>query len=181
MVRPRNVGRKTIEKTTPDWEQEEFESRTQIKKAAQAVVDMGVQLSEMTLNDIKKLSLPAKVEEAVLMLKNMDKGPAIKRQRLYLGKLLRQNEDYIIEIKDKLAEKELKAKQQNAYFHQLERWRDRMVEEGDDALNEFMEKFAHADRQQLRQWIRNAKKERDTNQTPKSARLIFKYLKSLEW
>jgi len=181
MIRPRNVGRKTIEKATPDWEQEEFESRTQIKKAAQAVVDMGVELSEMTLNEIKKLSLPAKVEEAVLMLKNMDKGPAIKRQRLYLGKLLRQNEDYIIEIKEKLAEKELKAKQQNAHSHQLERWRDRMIEEGDEALNEFVALYSHADRQQLRQWIRNAKKERDTNQPPKAARLIFKYLKALEW
>lgn len=181
MIRPRNVGRKTIETATPDWEQEEFASRTQIKKAAQAVVDMGVQLSEMTVNDIKKLALPSKVEEAVLMLKNMDKGPAIKRQRLYLGKLLRQNEDYIIEIKEKLAEKELKAKQQNAHFHQLERWRDRLLEEGDDALNEFMYKYTQADRQQLRQWIRNAKKEREKNQPPKSSRLIFKYLKALDW
>ncbi len=181
MVRPRNVGKTKVESKVPDWEQEEFQSRTQIKKAAQAVIDLGVQLSEMTISEIKKLSLPAKVEEAVLTLKEMDKGPAIKRQRSYLGKLLRQNEHFIVEIKEKLAEKELKAKQQNAHFHQLEKWRDRMLEEGDEALNEFMAKFPHADRQQLRQWIRNAQKERKDNKPPKASRLIFKYLKALEW
>ncbi|MBN2865560.1 MAG: DUF615 domain-containing protein [Thiotrichales bacterium] len=181
MVRPRNVNRYVAEKQIPDWEQEEFESRTEIKKAAQAVVDLGLQLSEMTPNEIKKLALPAKVEEAVLMLKNMDKGPALKRQRLYVGKLLRQNEHFIIEIKEKLAEKELKAKQQNAYFHQLEKWRDRMVEGDDSVLSEFVRKFPQADRQQLRQWIRNAQKERDTNKPPKASREIFKYLRSLEW
>lgn len=181
MVRARNVNRTKSVMEIPDWEQEEFESRTQIKKAAQAVVDLGLQLSEMTQSEIKKLTLPPKVEEAVLTLKGLDKGPALKRQRLYLGKLLRQNEHFIIEIKEKLAEKELKAKQQNAYFQQLEKWRDRMVEEGDKALDLFMEKYPQADRQQLRQWIRNAQKERDTNQTPKTSRLIFKYLRALEW
>ena len=181
MVRARNVNRTKAVIEVPDWEQEEFESRTQIKLAAQAVVDLGLQLSQMTLNEIKKLDLPPKVQEAVITLKGMDKGPALKRQRLFVGKLLRQNEHFIVEIKEKLAEKELKAKQQNAYFHQLEKWRDRMVEEGDEALNAFMEKFPHADRQQLRQWIRNAQKERDTNKPPKFSREIFKYLKSLEW
>jgi len=181
MVRARNVNRTKAVIEVPDWEQEEFQSRTQIKLAAQAVVDLGLQLSEMTLNEIKKLALPAKVEEAVIMLKNLDKGPALKRQRLFVGKLLRQNEHFIVEIKEKLAEKELKAKQQNAYFHQLEKWRDRLVEEGDTALTPFMEKFPHADRQQLRQWIRNAQKELETKKPPKASREIFKYLKALEW
>jgi ribosome-associated protein len=170
-----------METTIPDWEQEEFQSRTQIKKAAQAVTDLGEQLAEMTETEIKKLQLPEEVLKAVLMLKTMDKGPAIKRQKLYLGKLLRKNEAFIIEIKDKLAEQERKAKQQNAHFHRLEIWRDRLIEQGDEALSEFAEQFPQADRQQLRQWIRNAQKERDDNKPPKSARLLFKYLRSLEW
>ena len=181
MVRARNVNRTKSVMEIPDWEQETFESRTQIKLAAQAVVDLGLQLSEMTLNEIKKLSLPPKVEEAVITLKGMDKGPALKRQRLFVGKLLRQNEHFIVEIKEKLAEKERKAKQQNAYFHQLEKWRDRMIEEGDASLSEFMQKFPQADRHQLRQWIRNAQKEREANKPPKASREIFKYLKALEW
>lgn len=181
MVRPRNVNRTKAPMEIPDWEQEEFQSRTQIKKAAQAVTDLGEQLAESTESEIKKMQLPAELEKAILLLKTLDKGPAIKRHRAFIGKLLRQNEEWIIDIKQKLAEKEAKIKQQNAHFHKLEQWRDRMLEEGDDAMNEFMEQFPHADRQQLRQWIRNAQKEQADNKPPKSARLLFKYLRSLEW
>ena len=42
MVRARNVNRSKIAMEIPDWEQEEFDSRTQIKKAAQAVVDLEI-------------------------------------------------------------------------------------------------------------------------------------------
>jgi len=181
MVRPRNVNRFTHKKDAPDWEQEEFESRSDIKKAAQAVTDLGEQISQMTETEIKKLQFPTKFTDAVLMLKRMDKGPALKRQKLFIGKMLRQDEPLIIEIKEKLAKVEAKKKQQNAHFHKLEKWRDRMLEEGDSALHEFLGMYPQADRQQLRQWIRNAQKEQKENKPPKSAREIFKYLKALEW
>lgn len=181
MVRPRNVGKAVEEKQIPDWEQEEFESRTQIKKAALAVTDLGEQISQMTENEIKKLQLPADFTNAVLMLKTMDKGPALKRQRMFIGKMLRQNEPLIIEIKAKFAEIEAKRKQQNAHFHQLEKWRDRLLQDGDEALSELLKAYPQVDRQQMRQWIRNAQKEAQENKPPKSAREIFKYLKALEW
>ncbi len=181
MVRPRNVNRVKQKKEVPDWEQEEFDSRADIKRAAQAVTDLGEQIAEMTEDQIKKLQLPKLFTDAVLQLKKMGKGPALKRQKLYLGKILRQDEDLIVEIKEKLAEIELKKKQQNAHFHRLEQWRDRLISEGDDALHAFLESYPNADRQQLRQWIRNALKEQQEQKPPKSAREIFKYLKSLEW
>ncbi|MBF6056862.1 MULTISPECIES: ribosome biogenesis factor YjgA [Thiomicrorhabdus] len=181
MVRPRNVNRTKSEMEIPDWEQEEFQSRTQIKKAAQAVTDLGEQISQMTESEIKKMNLPKAFTDAVLMLKTMDRGPALKRQRLFIGKMLRQDEDLIVEIKEKLAEIEIRRKQQNAHFHKLEMWRDRMLESGDDAISEFMQLFPHADRQQLRQWVRNAVKEAETQKPPKSARELFKYLRALEW
>lgn len=181
MVRPRNINRVKLKKETPDWEQEEFESRTDIKKAAQAVTDLGERIAEMTIPAIKKLQLPANFTDAILLLKSMDKGPALKRQKLYIGKVLRQDEALLIEIKEKMAAIEAKNKQQNAHFHKLEKWRDRLVEEGDEALHEFLELYSQADRQQLRQWIRNAKKEHKESKPPKSARELFKYLKALEW
>lgn len=181
MVRPRNVNRVKQKKEIPDWEQEEFESRTDIKKAAQAITDLGEQLSEMTENEIKKLELPQSLADALLLLKRMDRGPALKRQKLFIGRYLRQDEPLIVEIKEKLAEIESKKKQQNAHFHKLEKWRDRLVEEGDSALVEFLEFYPQADRQSLRQWIRNAQKEQKESKPPKSSRDIFKYLKGLEW
>lgn len=181
MVRPRNVGRHVEEKQIPDWEQEAFNSRTEIKKAAQAVTDLGEQLAEMTPAELKRMNLPKELADALTLLKSMDKGPALKRQRLFIGRLLRKNEPLIIEIKAKFAEIEAKRKQQNAHFHQLEKWRDRLLNEGDDALEKLLELYPQIDRQQMRQWIRNAKKEAETNKPPKAAREIFQYLKALEW
>lgn len=181
MVRPRNINRKVAPKDIPDWEQEAFLSRTEVKKAAEAVTDLGEELTQMTVSQIKKLQLPIEVQDAILMLKGMDKGPAMKRQKLFLGRMLRHDEDVLIEIKTKLDEAEVKAKAQNAHFHRLEIWRERLLAGGDDALNEFMEQYTNADRSQIRTWIRNAQKEAAENKPPKSARALFQYLKGLEW
>ncbi|NPA71769.1 MAG: DUF615 domain-containing protein [Gammaproteobacteria bacterium] len=181
MVRPRNVNRVKMERESRDWEQEEFESRTQIKQAAQAVTDLGDQIASLTDTVINKMQLPEKFTDAIFLYKSMDKGPALKRQKLFIGKMLRQDEPLIIEIKEKLALVEQKTRQQNAHFHKLEQWRDRMIDGGDDVLNEFMDMYSHADRQQLRQWIRNAQRERDSNKPAKSSKELFKYLKALEW
>ncbi|WP_238696217.1 ribosome biogenesis factor YjgA [Thiomicrorhabdus sediminis] len=143
--------------------------------------DLGESIAELTESQIKKLQLPKTFTDAVLLLKTMDKGPALKRQKAYLGKILRQDEDLIVEIKEKLAEIEAKRKQQNAHFHKLEQWRDRLIGEGDAALHEFMEHYPQADRQQLRQWMRNAVKEQQQGKPPKAAREMFKYLRALEW
>ena len=69
--------------------------------------------------------------------------------------------------------------QQVALFHKLEQIRDRLIENGDDALAEVMNLWPDADRQQLRSLIRNAKKEKEGNKPPKSSRLIFQYLREL--
>lgn len=181
MVRPRNVNRTKTPKTVPDWEQEEFDSRTDIKKAAQAVTDLGEKLAEMTESKIRKFDLPDELLNAILLLKRLEKGTALKRQKAFVGKLLRKNEGLIVEIKEKFMEEELKAQQQNAHFHRLEKWRDRLIEEGDEALNEFIGVYPQVDRSFLRQTIRNAQKEAEQNKPPKSSRAIFKYLRGLEW
>ncbi|MDR9497673.1 MAG: ribosome biogenesis factor YjgA [Hydrogenovibrio sp.] len=181
MVRARNVNRQTIEKTTPDWEQEAFESRTDIKKAAQAVTDLGLQLAELSPDRLKRFQLPDEVHNAVLELKKLKKGPAIKRQRQFVGKLLRQNEDLLPAIKQRFMEMEQSAKRQNAQLHKLELWRDRLVAEGDAALSELIEKAPQLDRSHLRQLIRNAQREASAEKPPKASRQIFQYLKELEF
>lgn len=181
MVRPRNVSKTVRKKPVSDWEQEEFSSRTDIKLAAQHVTDIGVQLGELSETAIKKMGLPSELLDALLLLKRMDPGPAIKRQRLFIGKWLRKHEDELSEIKTKLDALEQRAKKQNLHFQKLERWRDRLISDHDDALNEFMQDFPQADRNLIRQHIRNAIKEAEMEKPPKSSRALFQYLKGLEW
>ncbi len=181
MVRPRNVGRYQAPKETPNWEQEEFESRTDIKKAADAVKDLGENIANLTLKQIHTFNLPTEFLDAILLFKKMGKGPALKRQKSFIGKYLRKNEDLIIQIKTRFQQIEQKEQQQNAHFKRLENWRNRIITEGDEALNQFLQDYSNADRSLLRNLARNAKKETAENKPPKSARAIFKYLKALEW
>lgn len=181
MVRPRNVNRVKMERPAADWEQEEFDSRTQIKEAAMAVTELGEQLTQLSNAQLSKLSLPNELREALETMKRITKGNAIKRQKSYIGKLLRQNENLIIEVKALLDEEENKRKQQNAHFHRLEKLRDRLITDGDNALFELMQEYPQIDRQYLRQMIRNAQKEQEQNKPPKASREIFKYLRGLEW
>ena len=91
--------------------------------------------------------------------------------------MLRQRDvDPIRQALDKLKNRH---NQQVALFHKLEQIRDRLIEQGDDAVPEVLNLWPNADRQQLRSLIRNAKKEKEGNKPPKSARLIFQYLREL--
>ena len=61
-------------------------------------------------------------------------------------------------------------------MHLVERWRDRLLAE-DAALTELLALHANADSQQLRNLIRNAKREREANKPPRSYRELFAQLK----
>ena len=63
--------------------------------------------------------------------------------------------------------------------HIAERWRDKLIAEGSNALTELLNEQPQADRQQLRQLLRNAQKEVEAAKPPKSSRLLYHYLKDL--
>jgi len=71
------------------------------------------------------------------------------------------------------------SKQQTAELHQLEQWRDRLIDGDEKLLTELIDQFPVIDRQQIRQLVRNAGTEQKRNKPPKSARLLFKYLSEI--
>ncbi len=181
MVRPRNVNKGKKNKIAPAWEQEEvFASRTQIKLAAQAVNDLGEQLAQMKPGDLARFELSDEVKEAIALLQKLKKGPAYKRQKAYLGKLLRSDEPLLAHIREVLARMELEGRQAQMIHRQIERWRERLIAEGDGALAELLQQFPAADRQHLRALIRQA---RDTEKNPQKAdkarKALFQSLKTL--
>jgi ribosome-associated protein len=54
-----------------------------------------------------------------------------------------------------------------------------MLAEGDKAINDFMAEIPVADRQRLRQWVRDGQAERQAAKPPRAARLLFRYLREL--
>ena len=58
-----------------------------------------------------------------------------------------------------------------------EKLRDKLLAEGDDAIQQLLDEQPHLDRQKLRQLVRQAKKELEKAPESKSARDLFQYLR----
>lgn len=151
-------------------------SKTQLKAEADAQQALGVRLTELSKDKLVKLNLPEELFEAVLESKKITANGAIRRHRQYLGRLMREIDT--TPITEQLARWDGKHTAENAYFHGLERWRDRLINDS-NALSEFMELHPVTDSQQLRTLIRNAQKEHAANKPPKSSRELFKLLRAI--
>lgn len=151
-------------------------SKTRLKAEADAQQALGVRLTELPKDKLLKLNLPEDLVTAVLETKKITANGAIRRHRQYLGRLMREIDT--APITEQLARWDGKHTAENAYFHGLERWRDRLINDA-NALSEFMGLHPATDSQQLRTLIRNAQKEHAANKPPKSSREIFKLLREI--
>ena len=151
-------------------------SKTRLKAEADAQQALGVRLTELPKDKLLKLNLPDDLLAAILETKKITANGAIRRHRQYLGKLMREIDT--APITEQLARWDGKHTAENAYFHGLERWRDRLINDP-NALSEFMTLHPPTDSQQLRALIRNAQKELAAGKPPKSSREIFKLLREI--
>ena len=65
----------------------------------------------------------------------------------------------------------------NRAFHALERWRDRLIAEGDAAMGELLGEYPDLDRQQLRTLIRGAQREQESGKPAGAGKKLFRYLR----
>ena len=151
-------------------------SKSEIKRDAEELKRLGVELVELGKNALDKIPLDADLRAAIELAQRI-KMEGRRRQLQLIGKMLRQRDvDPIRQALDKLKNRH---NQQVVVFHKLEQLRDRMVDGSDEAIEEVMNLWPDADRQQLRSLVRNARKENAGNKPPKSARQIFQYLREL--
>ncbi|MCC5855839.1 MAG: DUF615 domain-containing protein [Idiomarina sp.] len=151
-------------------------SKSQVKREVLALTDLGARLVAMSPNQMSGLPIDDDVMEAILLARKIrNKHVGYRRQIQYIGKLLRNTD--IQPLLDALAEREQAHLQDQANFHALEQWRDRLIAEGDDAVQEVLERYPDADRQKLRQLIRQARKQAEQNKPPAAAREIFRHLR----
>lgn len=151
-------------------------SKSEIKRDAEALKDLGTELVELGKNALERIPLDEDLRAAVELAQRI-KREGRRRQIQLIGKLLRARDPE--PIKTALDKLKNRHNQQVALFHKLEQLRDRLLEEGDDAIPDVLALYAQADRQQLRSLVRNAQKEKAANKPAKSARQIFQYLREL--
>jgi len=152
-------------------------NKTQIKKDIAALFVLGEEMSNLSPDQLNTLMLPEKILQAVREVSGMPHKGARKRLLKYIaGQLHLIDASPIIEKLERIKNKSVHAVREH---HLAEQWRDRLIAEGNEALTELLDDHPEADSQQLRQLIRNAQKEIEAAKPPKSARMLYRYVKEL--
>ena len=157
--------------------EEQRRSKSARKREAASLQELGVKLSALPDQEIKALDLPESLFVALRDLRRLPSHGAQVRQRQYIGKLMRQIDPE--PVLAKLAERKRSHDLEIRHFQQIERWRDRLLSEPFEGLNELLQEYPHADRAVLGRLVEKAQKERLEQRSPVGARELFAFLRQL--
>ena len=149
-------------------------SRSQIKREHEALQALAEKMAAMRRADLERLNLSAATWVA------LDETPRIKDRRA-LGRHWKRIAN-LLEREDMAAvyllvdQKEKTEREAAARHHRVERWRERLIEEGDAALTELLSLCPDMDRQQLRQLIRAAQRDHEKGRAD-APRKLFRFLR----
>ncbi|MCK4743032.1 MAG: DUF615 domain-containing protein [Sulfuriflexus sp.] len=152
-------------------------SKSQRKRDMHAQFDLGKVLVELPISQLKKLSLDESLYDAIDTCRNIRQHGARKRQHKLISKLLSEADTVIIQ--DAIDGFKAPQREAVAELHAIEDWRDRLITEDHIALTEFISNFPAADRQQLRQILRNAKQTKSPDRNKRAKRELFQLIRDL--
>jgi ribosome-associated protein len=157
-----------------DFEPEKSKSR--LKRELRALQHLGRDLVDLPEKTLVKLPLSEQTVGAIREARPLRRG-ARQRQLRYIGGLLAREDAAAIDRA--LQDISRSAREATQRFHEVEKWRDELLAGGEAAIDHVIARAPGAERQRLRRLVRNARKEQLANRPPKSARLLFQYLRDL--
>lgn len=136
---------------------------------------LGERLVGLPAPQLDALELPAQLREAVLAARAIRARGGRKRQLQYIGKLMRNVDAEPIEAA--LAALQAPDEAAKALLHRSERWRTRLLDDGDAALTEFVATTGIESASALRTLVHEAKAERDRGAPPRRQRELLRRLR----
>ena len=157
-------------------QEDEWVSKTQMKKQMNDLQALGMELTKLSSDTLKKIGLDEELFEAIATYKKITSNSALKRQAQFIGRLMRDTDPAPIEAY--LAKLRGDNAAHNAFLQRVEQARTRLLAD-DGAITQFMADFPQADAGKLRTLIRNTKKEQEQNKPPKNFRALFQEIKAV--
>ena len=157
-------------------------SRSQKKREADAVRDLGARLAELRGSELANIPLPDDIVAAIKELNRIKAHGARKRQLGFLAKKMRHIDTAPIDAALEALRQSARANTKS--LHLIENWRDRLLGDIDgesekEALTVFLDQYLEADRQQFRHLQRQALAERKIDKPPAAARQLFKAIRDV--
>lgn len=158
------------------------ESRSTQRRDALEVLALGETLVALSEAQLARLPIPEDLLPHIADTKRITSHGARKRQLAFLAKHMRREEDDTLHaIRDALSKDGDAARRETASLHRVEALRDQLLgDEGDAALTALIDAHPQADRQKLRQLVRNTHDERKRNKPPHAFRDLFRELRELQ-
>ena len=149
---------------------ESYISRTQKKNDDHALQEIGERLTGLSKDRFGRIDLPEELREAVTLARNTVLGGARNRQVKHIASLLRQMDTAPIE---EAIENITHGDHARKFaFKKLEIWRDQLRAGDMTPIDEILAACPSADRRQLTQLARNARKEAEGDKSVKASRAL---------
>ena len=163
--------------TTGDNTEEEWISKSQRKRDCDALQKISDRLLKLKPEELVLIDLPDELKDALHEAQRIHSNSALKRQRQYLGKIMRTCDSDHIE--NQLNNVIHRNDTNTAHFKKIERWRDRLIENDKQVLGEIIRQHPALDRQHVHNLVRQAAKEASAEEPPSASRKLFKYLREI--
>ena len=155
--------------------EEDFVSKSELKRQALKLQDLGRALTELKRAQLEALPLPERLARAVFDYQRFPSHEARRRQLQYIGRLMRDIETD--EIEAALASLRGESADARYRLHLAEQWRERLLADP-AALTEFLDAFPDTDRQALRQALQRAHKSGTEAQQKTATRALFRLIRA---
>ena len=157
---------------------EDLKSKSEIKREMLQLQKYAQKLVEMSKHQRSRLPLTEELKaDMILADKIQNKHEALRRHIRHMAKVLLETDlEPINHAMDVMANKH---QQETAKFVRLEQLRDELINTGSEAIEALLAEYNKMDRQQLRQLVRQASKEKKAEKPGKYYRDLFSYLKKI--
>lgn len=150
-------------------------SKSARKRDLEALQKLAEQMTALSDAELQRLEVDERLRSAIDLVRPMRPSGARNRQLRHCTKFM--DETALADVQNYLADRQSRRLAVNRELHAIERWRDRLVNEGDKALQSLHENYAALDRQHLRQLCRDAGREKETGKPAGAGRKLFRYLR----
>lgn len=153
-------------------------SKSMLKRASHELQVLGQQLLTMPDSRLKDIDMPERLRDALDAYKTTRSFEGKRRQIQYIGKVIRSVDAE--PLREAVASFQLGHARDALALHEAEVWRKRLLDEDKQALTDWMSEFPETDLQQLRAFIRNARKDAAAapeNRNGRAYRELFQHVK----
>lgn len=155
----------------------DFKSKTQKKKEATYLQDLGERLVNLSAEQIKGIELPEEICDAVRFAKTIKSHGAHRRHMQYIGALMRKIDP--VPVQEALDNIEQGHYKQTLSFREIENWRDELIAGNEPLIDVILAKYPVANRKEIERLVQRARKEKEHSNPPGASRALFRYLREI--